>query len=258
MSDASVVVEQEKGIAVVTLNRPDAMNALNGQLLAELNEALHNLDEATQAVILTGAGDTFCAGADLSKMQNWTEAEAVEHARTAREITNFLETDKRVTVAAIDGYCLGGGHEFALACDFRIATEDAVLGQPEVNIGTIPGFGGTARLARMIGTARAKSLVLSGKKISATEAQELGLVETVVAQDALLQETKQFVTDITESTSPLAYGHAKQLLTTTLDKPLEAALDSEIDAFTDLFGTHDQQEGIEAFLEKRDPEFTGE
>lgn len=258
MSQEPVIIEQDDGIAVVTLNRPDAKNAINSDLLRSLNETLHGLGDDTTAVILTGADHTFCAGADLSEMRDWTADEAVEKAETAREITEFLETDERVTVAAIDGHCLGGGHEFALACDFRIATEDAVFGQPEVKLGLVPGFGGTARLARMVGVARAKSMVLSGRTFNAEEAHEIGFVNRLVPRDALLDEATAFARELLDTTSPLAYGTAKQLLNGTLDKPLEDALDAEIDAFIDLFGTHDQEEGIAAFLEKRDPDFTGE
>lgn len=254
----TVTLDIQENTAVITLNRPDAMNALTGEMLGDLYAAVEEADGADiRAVILTGAGDVFCAGGDLHEMQELDAKEAEQHAKTAAEITTLLETTPKMTVAAIDGPCLGGGHELALACDFRIATADAVFGQPEIAVGLIPGFGATARLPRMIGWARAKSLVLSGRKMDADEAHRIGLVEDVVDGD-VVQYAKTFAADIYEQQSPIAYEYAKKALHHSQNLSLEDALSKERAFFEKVFGTADQQEGIRAFLEDRDPEFPGE
>ncbi len=254
----TVTLDIAGNTAVITLNRPDAMNALTGDMLDDLSTAVQEAaDENIRALILTGAGDAFCAGGDLHEMQDLSTEEAEERSETAEEITELLETTRTMTVAAINGPCLGGGNELALACDFRIATENAVFGQPETRIGLIPGFGATARLPRMIGWAPAKSLILSGKKIDADEAQRLGLVETVVDGD-VVEQAKAFAADIYKQQSPLAYEYTKKVLHHAQNMSLEEALSKERAFFEKIFGSDDKQEGIQAFLENREPNFTGE
>lgn len=253
-------VTYEEDIAVLTLDRPDALNALTGDMLAGIYGALEEVAAAddVRAVILHGAGDGFCAGADLAELKELSPEEARKHSGTAEAITTLLETTGTITVAAIHGPCLGGGHELALACDFRVAMEDAVLGQPEPQVGLIPGFGATVRLARLLGTARAKSLLLRGKKLSGIEAYDLGLVDALAEPGTdIVAAAKEFIEPVMQSTSPAAYKATKQVLHDTDGMPLSDALETERQHFSRLFGTHDQQEGIAAFLENRDPEFTG-
>jgi enoyl-CoA hydratase len=255
-----ITVQREEQLVFVQLDRPDAMNALSDRLLDELNRAMEALDkeEEIRAIILMGNGRNFCAGADLNEMRNWDKDEAAAISEKVGEITSFLETTAKITVAAVEGFCLGGGQELALACDFRIAAEGATFGQPEVRLGMIPGYGATARLTKLIGLARAKSMILSGKRISAEEADEIGLIDGMVSEGKLMQRTKTFVTDLVQRTSPLAYKRAKKLLRTTADLSIDEAVKRERDEFASMFDTYDRKEGIKAFLEERDPEFRGE
>jgi enoyl-CoA hydratase/carnithine racemase len=254
----TVTLDIDGKTAVITLNRPNAMNALTGDLLGDLLAAVEEADERdVRAILLTGAGDAFSAGGDLNRMQDLAAEAAEKHAETAEAITTLLETTAKMTVAAIDGPCLGGGHELALACDFRIATEDATFGQPEIQVGLIPGFGATARLPRMIGWARAKSMILSGRTIDAAEAREIGLVDELVESD-VVAAAKRFAADIYEKQSPVAYEYTKKALHHSQNLSLEDALSKERAFFEKVFGTRDQQEGITAFLEGRDPDFPGE
>ncbi len=260
MTDDQVIVEQDTDIAVVTLNRPDALNAITKDMLVELQTAVNDLEEREdlRAVVLTGAGRGFCAGADLHEMRDIDADEAEYRSDMAEEITAFLEKTGKMTVAAIHGPCIGGGNELALACDFRIATDDAVFGQPEVHVGLIPGFGATARLPRIVGWAQAKRLLLTGEKIDAAEAEDIGLVDHVVPEtNDIREEAVTFARKTMDGQSPLAYELTKRLLHGTRDLPLKDALSKERAYFGKIFGSHDQQEGVAAFIEKRDPEFTG-
>lgn len=257
----TVRVEKNEEIATVTLNRPDALNAISKDLLIALRTALDDLssDDDLRAIVLNGAGRGFCSGADLHEMQDIDADEAEYRSDIAEEITVTLETTGKMTVAAIHGPCIGGGNELALACDFRIAREDALFGQPEVHVGLIPGFGATARLPRLIGWTQAKRLLLTGEKIGADEAADIGLVDHVVPENTDVQEeAATFARKTMEGQSPLSYELTKRILYETRDMSLTDALSKERAYFGKIFGSHDQQEGVEAFLEKRDPDFTGE
>ncbi len=259
--DEAVIVDRNEDIAVIALNRPDTLNAINKTLLTELQVAVQDLadDDDLRAIILAGEGRGFCAGADLQEMQDIDADEVEYRSEIAENITTTLETTGKMTVAAIHGACVGGGNELALACDFRIAREDAVFGQPEVHVGLIPGFGGTARLPRTIGWTHAKRLLLTGEKIDAAEADRIGLVDHVVPDDTDVQEEAvTFARETMNGQSPLSYKLTKQILYEARDMSLDDALSKERAYFGKIFGTHDQEEGVDAFLEDREPEFTGE
>ncbi len=255
MAYDTLSVDHDDGITTITLDRPDSRNALSPQMLDDLRLALKDTvqDTDSRGVVLTGNGDAFSAGADLSALQGMDEGDARALSEQAEAVTRRLERSRLVTAAAIDGPCLGGGHELALACDFRVATADATFGQPEVRLGLIPGFGGAARLARLVGLARAKSLVLTGHTIGAEEASRIGLVDEVV--DDAIEAAHAVVTDTVEATSPTAYRHAKRVLARTFNHDLQEAVKHERDEFSALFGSADAEEGIAAFLEGRDPAF---
>lgn len=260
MAYQALRVEETDGVATITLNRPDSKNAINTFMLEELQDALDQAvdDDTTHGVVLTGAGDGFSAGADLAEMQMWSADEATARAETAETITALLERSSLVTAAAIHGYCLGGGHELALACDLRTAAPDATLGQPEIQVGLTPGFGATVRLPRIAGLNAARRLILHGERVSGEEAKSIGIVDQVIEENQLLQATRQAVKEISDHSAPGAYRATKQLLADTFDQTLEGALASETHAFAHRFETQDAEEGIAAFLEHRDPEFTGD
>lgn len=251
----TVQVGEEAGYTRITLDRPAKKNALTLGMLEELHETLTGLRDETDAVVLTGAGDAFSAGADIAAFKEMDGADAETLSETAGKVTRLLAHGPYATVAAINGACLGGGHELALACDLRVAATDAVLGQPEVTVGLIPGFGATARLPRLIGGSRAKELLLTGKTVNAEEAERIGLVHRV-ADDAVTA-AEAIVDDLT-GVSPLAYRRTKQLLRKTGNEPLQKAMEAERDVFVGMFGSHDTEEGIAAFLKGREPEFTGD
>ncbi len=255
----TIHVETDKPVSTITLNRPDKHNAINKHMLEELLDALRdvNKDETVRGVILRGNGSSFCSGADLKELQTLSPEDAEEHADLAAQIARLLELAETVSVAALHGNCLGGGLELACACDFRIAAEGTQLGQPEVKVGMVPGFGGTVRLPKLIGLGKAKHLILTGEPVSAEDAFEMELVDKVVPQEELLDEANRWV-EKTLETSPLAYRRAKHLLYSTLDIPMKKGLELERNMFKNTFTSHDKKEGIQAFLEKRKPEFTGE
>jgi enoyl-CoA hydratase len=244
---------------LVTLDRPEALNALNHELLAELRDRLAELagDETARALVLTGAGDrAFAAGADIKEMEPMSVEEARSWGALGHECGWLLETMPKPTIAAVNGFALGGGCELALACDLRYSSTTAKLGQPEVTIGIIPGWGGTQRLARAVGIGPAKELILSGRLVDAEEALRLGLVNAVFAPDELLEKTVELAQALAAK-SPLVLAAAKELLNRSLQGGLEAGLAEEAERFAQLFGSEDQAEGMRAFIEKREPRFTG-
>lgn len=251
----AIQTSEEDGYTRVTLDRPAKKNALTPGMLEELRETLNRLRGEIDMIVLTGAGDAFSAGADLAAFQEMDGDEAEHVSRTAGQVTRMLSRGPYATIAAINGACLGGGHELALACDIRVAATDAVLGQPEVAVGLTPGFGATARLPRLIGGSRARELLLTGKTVGAEEAERIGLVHRV-ADDAVAA-AEDVVEDL-NGVSPLAYRRTKQLLWETGGAPMHTAVEAEQDVFGEMFGSHDTAEGIAAFLEKREPDFTGE
>ncbi|WP_306518913.1 enoyl-CoA hydratase-related protein [Gemmatimonas sp.] len=245
-------------IATITVNRPDKLNALNDATIAELGRAIDeaNSRDDVAAVLLTGAGRAFIAGADISELESQSPLEAQRRARVGQAIFRRFETSPKPTVAAINGFALGGGCELAMACHVRIASEKAKLGQPEVKLGIVPGYGGTQRLPRLVGRGAALRLLLTGDMIDATEAFRLGLVDQVVAPDALIATARAMLTAMAAN-APLAMAGCIEAVNRGLDVPLDEGCTIESDFFGLLSATADMKEGMRAFLEKRAPDFTG-
>jgi enoyl-CoA hydratase len=262
-----LLVEKAEHVAVLTLNRPDKLNALNAELLEALSAALHDLGrdgagegrdgDAVRCAILTGAGDkAFAAGADIAAMSEMTTTQAKRFAELGHSIGARIEQAPFPFIAAVNGFALGGGCELALCCDFIYASDKAKLGQPEVNLGVIPGFGGTQRLARRVGPARARELCMTGDMVGADEALRIGLVNAVVPHADLLARVRDVAKKIA-SKGPLAIASVKRAVLRGADVPLPTANELEATTFAALFGTHDQREGMKAFLEKRPAKFEG-
>jgi len=245
-------------IATITVNRPDKLNALNDATIAELGRAIDeaNARDDVAAVLLTGAGRSFIAGADISELESQSPLEAQRRARVGQTIFRRFETSPKPTVAAINGFALGGGCELAMACHVRIASEKAKLGQPEAKLGIVPGYGGTQRLPRLVGRGAALRLLLTGDMIDAAEAHRLGLVDQVVAPEALIDTARAMLTAMA-SNAPLALAGCIEAVNRGLDVPLEEGCTIESDFFGLLSATADMKEGMRAFLEKRAPNFTG-
>jgi enoyl-CoA hydratase len=245
--------------ALITVAREKVLNALSQKVINELTWALReaDADARIRAVILTGAGDkAFVAGADIAEMRDLPAPEARRFAELGHALGDQIENMAKPVIAAVNGFALGGGCELALACDFIYASSKAKFGQPEVNLGLMPGFGGTQRLPRRVGVARAMELVLTADMIGAEEALRIGLVNKVVAPEALLEEAKKAATKIAEK-APLAIAYSKRAVRRSQELPLSAANELESDLFGLLFATADQKEGTTAFLEKRPPKFEG-
>jgi enoyl-CoA hydratase len=259
MSEYETIVVTTTGpVTRLRINRPETLNALNVTVLQEIGRALfEEIEPQTRVVILEGAGDkAFIAGADISEMQKLTPTGAREFARQGQMITKALETLNQVTIAKVQGYALGGGCELAMACDLVIAGKSAKFGQPEVNLGLIPGFGGTQRLARRVGLPVAMDLLLTGRgrSLSGEEAARLGLVSRVVEDQDLENELDKIVKSILK-TGPKAVAETKRLAREAYSMSLDAGLNAEANAFAACFGDDEGLEGLSAFLEKRSPEF---
>ncbi len=255
----TILVAREGNVATVTLNRPDKLNAINATLLRELFHVVVELsaDKEIHCAVLTGAGDkAFAAGADIGAMREMTAAEARTFAHLGHALGERIESASIPILAAVNGFALGGGCELALACDFIYASDKAKLGQPEVNLGVIPGFGGTQRLPRRVGLGRARELCMTGDPIGAEEALRIGLVNAVVPLADLLPRVREVARKIA-SKAPLAIAAAKRVLARGADVPLATANELEATAFSALFGSADQREGTRAFLEKRSAKFEG-
>jgi len=255
-----VSVEQDGGVAVVTIDHPP-VNALSAPLLEELESELERLDadDGVRAIVLKGAGErAFVAGADISEFPSLREAASEEggSARGIQKLGARMDAARTPFVAAIHGFCLGGGLELAMCCDIRVAAEAAQLGQPEIKLGLIPGGGGTQRLPRLVGLGRAFLLNLTGDFIDARTAYEWGLVERVVPRDELL-DTALGIARTIAARSPVSVAVLRELARTTRDLPLEEGLRREADGFRRCLESEDGAEGVAAFLEKREPQFTG-
>ena len=252
-------VERIDGTAVVTVNRPEAMNALDVEHAGMLRDTLEQLaaDETARVVVLTGAGEkAFIAGADIKYMQSLGVLEARRWGELGHACGNLLETMPKPTIAAINGYALGGGCELALACDLRLASSDARIGQPEIDLGILPGWGGSVRLARTTTLGFAKALILTGRPVDAQEALQHGLVNAVCEPEELREKTLELCRGL-EAKSPVALAYAKEAVNLSLQGPHRTNLESEARLFAMLFASEDQKEGMAAFTEKRPPEFTG-
>jgi enoyl-CoA hydratase len=255
----SIDVERDAAVAVVTVNRPEALNALDLPTLAELRDRLRELSEdpEVRVVVLTGAGDrAFVAGADIKYMSGLGVTEAKEWGALGHATADLLETMPQPTLAAINGFALGGGCELALACDIRYASTKAKLGQPEINLGIIPGWGGTQRLARATSIGFAKELVLTGRMVDAAEALDRGLVNAVYEPDELLPRTLELAHSLAKQ-SPIALAAAKAATNRALQGNHPDNLSSEADRFAELFASEDAKEGMNAFVEKREARFSG-
>ncbi len=254
-----ILFEVEDGIATLTFNRPKVLNALKLDTLTEVGAAIGTIesDEEVRALILTGAGDrAFVAGADISELQRLNPISAKHFAVKGQRVLFALENLNIPVIACVNGFALGGGCEIALACDFIYAAETAQLGQPEINLGIIPGFGGTQRLLRLVGRARAKELCLTGGMISAQEAREIGLVNKVFPPEKLMEETRK-VASLIASKGRVATRAVKHIIDNGLNMDLQNACAIEMEAFALCFASDDAKEGFGAFLEKRKPNFTG-
>jgi enoyl-CoA hydratase len=257
MTMENVKTENKDGVLVVTIDRPKALNALNTQTFLEMESALLLLPSQVRALIVTGGGDkAFVAGADIAEMASINSAQAREFSALGHRVMHLLERLPIPTIAAVNGFALGGGCELALACDLIYASDKAKLGLPEAGLGVIPGFGGTQRLARAVGKMRAKELIFTGERLDAAKAKEIGLVLDVLPADQLLPHCKAVAGKLVKN-GPLALSQAKRVIEIGADQDLRAANELECQAFGVLFGSEDQKEGMKAFLEKRPAAFAG-
>jgi enoyl-CoA hydratase len=247
------------GIVLITINRPEKRNALNHAVVTELGEAFRMAaqDTAIKALVLTGAGDkAFVAGADIGELGAAGAVEAERLSRRGQEVFRALETLRKPSVAAVNGYALGGGLELAMSCTIRIASPEARMGQPEVKLGIIPGYGGTQRLPRLVGRGRALDLLLTGDPIDAAEAWRIGLVNAIAAQPALIEAAKQWARKVLAN-GPLAIALTMESVDAGLDSGIDAGMRFEAMAFGIAAASEDRREGTSAFLEKRKAAFTG-
>jgi enoyl-CoA hydratase len=255
----AIDVERDAGAAIVTVNRPEAMNALDLEHAETLRDTLRELaaDETARVVVLTGAGEkAFIAGADIKYMRSLGVLEARRWGELGHDCGNFLETMPKPTIASINGYALGGGCELALACDLRLASSNAKIGQPEIDLGVLPGWGGSVRLARTTTLGFAKALIFSGRPVDAQEALAHGLVNVVYEPGELREKTLELCRGL-ETKSPVALAYAKEAVNLSLQGPHRSNLETEARLFAMIFASEDQKEGMAAFVEKRPPEFTG-
>ncbi len=245
--------EVKDKIAIITINRPKALNALNSEVLDDLNAVLDGVDlEAVRCLILTGAGDkSFVAGADIGEMSTLTKAEGEAFGKKGNDIFRRLETFPIPVIAAINGFALGGGCEISMSCDFRICSENAMFGQPEVGLGITPGFGGTQRLARLIGAGMAKQLIYTARNIKADEALRIGLVNQVVALEELLPTAEKLASTIAKN-APIAVRACKKAINDGLEVDMDKAIEIEEKLFGSCFESEDQREGMANFLRKKD------
>ena len=255
----SVIVKKEEGIGWITLNRPHRLNTFTIEMIDEVQSVLNEFeaDKEVKCIVFTGAGDrAFSAGVDLTAFTGLTPATAVEASSKGQALFTRLEKLSKPVVACLNGYALGGGLEMAIACDFRVAAESAELGQTESNLGMIPGWGGTQRLARIVGLAKAKEMIMFGNRISAEEAAKIGLVTKVVPNAKLREETVAMARKLADG-PPVALKLAKELLNSGTQVPLDIGLKMEAEAFGVVSSTKDVMEGVSAFMSKRKPEFKG-
>ncbi|MEM3597065.1 MAG: enoyl-CoA hydratase-related protein [Candidatus Bathyarchaeia archaeon] len=254
-----IIYEKSEGIATITLNRPEALNAFSKEVVEEVLNALEDVkaDENVRVVVLTGAGEkAFSTGADIKAMKGMNALKARELSLMGEKLCLALENLEKPVIAAINGYALGGGLEVAMACDIRIASENARMGQTEINIGLIPGWGGTQRLTRLVGATKAKELIFTGKMIDAKTAEQISLVNMVVPQSSFREAVRQFALELAQK-APVALKIAKALINKGAEASLNVALAMEREGFGVVASTEDLQEGVSAFTEKRKPVFKG-
>lgn len=250
--------EAEQGVCVIEIDRPKALNALNRQVLADLKTALEAFhgDESLHIVVLTGGGaKAFVAGADIREMANMSEAEALAFSKEGQEVVRLLALGSKISIAAVDGFALGGGCEMAAACDLIVGSTSSRFGQPEIKLGVIPGFGGTQRLTRRVGESRARYLVLTGEIVKGEEAHTIGLIDRLVEPGESLPSALKLARKMASEYSMAACRSAKKAIADGMGQGLEQALELEAKAFAACFTTEDQSEGMAAFMEKRLPKF---
>lgn len=242
--------------AYITVNRPEALNALNPQVLEDLTKAFCEFehDDDAKVAILTGTGKAFVAGADIAAMSEMNPLEGRAMMMKGHNLMNYMESIEKPIIAAVNGFALGGGCELSMACDIRVASEKAKFGQPEVNLGIIPGFGGTQRLPRLVGRGMGKYLIFTADMIDGQQAKEIGLVEMLASPDKLMEEAEKLADKIAGK-APIAIGAAKRAINVGFDLDIKAASVLEIEYFTAPFASEDKAEGMKAFLEKRPAEF---
>ena len=247
-----ITYEVEGQIGIITINRPKALNALNSAVLDELDKTLDAVDqEAIRCLILTGAGEkSFVAGADIGEMSTLTKAEGEAFGKKGNDVFRKLETFPIPVIAAVNGFALGGGCEISMSCDIRICSENAVFGQPEVGLGITPGFGGTQRLARIVGTGKAKEMIYGARNIKAEEAYRIGLVNNVYPAEELMPAAKKLASTIARN-APIAVRNCKRAINEGIQVDMDQAIVIEEKLFGSCFETCDQKEGMNAFLEKR-------
>ena len=252
----NVKLELDGAMAIVTMARPKAMNALNNQTLGELDALFDYFrkDKEILGVIITGEGKAFVAGADISQMNGYNAEQGRDYADYAQSVFNKIEALEKPVIAAVNGYALGGGCELSMSCDIRIASEKAVFGQPEVNLGVIPCFGGTQRLSRLVGTGIAKELIFTARNVKPDEAKAIGLVNKVVPEESLMDEAKAMMALILTK-APMAVPYAKVAINEGINMDFRRGLEFEKDVCALTFGSEDSKEGMSAFLGKRPAEF---
>ena len=250
-------VETEGGITIMTISSPKSLNALNSIILGEIDDCIDNLDDDTRVLIITGDGEkSFVAGADISEMAPLGEEDGFEFGKRGASVFRKIELLPIPVIAAVNGFALGGGCELAMACDIRIASNNAKFGQPEVGLGIIPGFSGTYRLAKLIGQGMAKELIYTGRAIRAEEALRIGLVNAVYEQVELMDKAREMAVRMIAN-APIAIAYAKKCINESYDLNADEAIELENEQFGLCFTTDDQKEGMDAFLNKRKPVFTG-
>ena len=256
MSYEMILTESRGRVGLITLNRPQALNALNNQLMREVMDALESFDknDTIGAMVITGNEKAFAAGADIKEMANKTIEQMMDRDHVA--VFGRIRTIRKPVIAAVSGWALGGGCEVALSCDMIVASESAQFGQPEINIGVIPGAGGTQRLTRSVGKAIAMEMILNDRRLTAQEARQFGLVNRVVPVKGYLEEAIQLAEEIA-ARAPLAVRAAKRLINQSFERTLTDGLAAEKQEFYNLFASEDQKEGMQAFIEKRKPEWKG-
>lgn len=254
----NIILELQGGIGIIKFNRPKALNALNSATLDDLLAVGNELNENDdiKVVIVTGEGKAFVAGADIAEMQPMNPAQSHRFSQKGHLAISLLEKMNKPVIAAVNGYALGGGFEVALACDIIYASEKARVGFPEVTLGILPGFGGTQRTAKLVGLAKAKELIFTGKVITAQEAFDIGLLNKVVPDDQLMAEVQNLAAKMLAA-GPVGIRLSKACINKSLSLDIDSGLDYEAEAFGLCFGTEDQKEGMTAFLEKRTPTYRG-
>ena len=252
MEYKNIIFEKKDGIGYVTMNRPKALNALNTDVLTELDDVFRAIDkdEEVKIAIITGAGRAFVAGADIAQMSELNGTEGRDMTIQGQQVMELIESINKPVIAAVNGFALGGGNELSMACDIRIASEAAKFGQPEVNLGIIPGYGGTQRLPRLVGRGMAKKLIYSAEIIDAEEAYRIGLVDEIVPADQLM-DTAAKLAETIASKAPIAVKLAKAAINNGMNTDLKTGVQFEAEAYASTFVSEDRVEGMKAFLEKR-------